>query len=114
MPVRPEPLFVPIVVNPTTGVCSIRTARDGTGGRTGLAFTSAERLASAMGYPQRWTRMGDAALRAALTPLGIDMITLDAELVGPAVSRIPARPALVPGPVAVPAWAGGAVAVAVA
>lgn len=89
MPVTAHPLYVPVIKNRMTGVFHLRTARDVNGGRTGLAFTSQERLTLAMGHELQCTQMCEAALRQALNPIGITLITVDPEHVGPAAQRIP-------------------------
>lgn len=94
-------------------MASICTARLPGGARTGLAFTSVRQLATAMGQQQHYTSMCEAALRAALAPVGVDHIQVDAEFVGAAVSRLPGlRPN---GPVSArrqPTWTSHADAVA--
>jgi hypothetical protein len=106
MPDRAVPLFVPINATRVAGVVSIRTARLPEGVRTGLAFTSLGHLIAAMGEQQSWTSMCEAALHAALTPVGVDHVQVDAEFVGPAVRHLP-------GPAAKPlTWTASAHAVA--
>lgn len=85
---RPDNLFVPIHPTRLADVVSICTALLLPGDRTGLAFTSAARLAGAMGVGQVWTTMPEMALRAALAPIGISRIQVDADFVGPAVATL--------------------------
>ncbi|WP_083288917.1 SAV_915 family protein [Jiangella alba] len=74
-----QPLFVP--VRSTSPWLAVVTARLPEGGRVGLAFTSAEALAAAMGRAQPWTRLSLAAQRALLAPLGVTGIRVDPVLV---------------------------------
>ncbi|WP_053205308.1 SAV_915 family protein [Jiangella muralis] len=74
-----QPLFVP--VRTTSSCMAVVTARLPDGGRVGLAFTSAEALAAAMGRAQPWTRLSIAAERALLAPLGVARIQVDPVLV---------------------------------
>jgi hypothetical protein len=46
----------------------------------GLAFTCQESLLSALGPCQPWIRLDESALRAMLTPIGVDHIRIDAHL----------------------------------
>ncbi len=85
---RPDTLFVPIHSTRLADVVSICTGLLPPGDRTGLAFTSAARLAGAMGVGQGWTTLSEDALRAALAPIGITRIQVDADFVGPAVTTL--------------------------
>jgi hypothetical protein len=92
----PDDLFVPVKSTGLTGVITVCTARLPDGTRVGLAFTTPERLAGAMGTAQLSTHLCEDALRGLLLPLGIERIQLDAELVAPAVTQMrnfAARPA---------------------
>ncbi|WP_116952696.1 SAV_915 family protein [Jiangella endophytica] len=82
-----QPLFVPVrpAGQPPTSCRAVVTARLPEGGRVGLAFTSAEALAAAMGPSQQWIRLGLAAERALLAPLGVGRIQVDPVLVAPPV-----------------------------
>ncbi|WBB65243.1 SAV_915 family protein [Micromonospora sp. WMMD812] len=86
----PDTWAVPVHTVPGRQASTVRTARLPQGERVGLAFTSPEKLASAMGADQQWTRLCESALRAMLTPLGIHRIQVDPLLVAPPVA--PERP----------------------
>lgn len=74
-----QALFVP--VRSTSSWPAVVTARLPGGDRVGLAFTSAEALAAAMGRTQPWARLSLAAERALLAPLGVTRIQVDPALV---------------------------------
>ena len=82
-----QPLFVPVrPAGPAPASClAVVTARLPDGGRVGLAFTSADALAAAMGRAQPWVRLGLAAERALLAPLWVARIQVDPVLVAPPV-----------------------------
>ncbi|MEU8296400.1 SAV_915 family protein [Micromonospora sp. NPDC048909] len=82
----PDTWVVPVHEVPGRQAMTVRTARLPQGQRVGLAFTGPEKLASAMGADQPWTRLCESALRAMLKPLGIDRIQLDPLLVAPPVA----------------------------
>lgn len=92
---RSQPLFVPVrstdPTAPSPSSCLVvLTARLPEGDRAGLAFTTAEALAAAMGRNQPWVRLSLAAERALLAPLGVARIQVDPDLVAPAVTTTPA------------------------
>ncbi|MFC3504020.1 SAV_915 family protein [Micromonospora krabiensis] len=87
----PDTWAVPVRTVPGRQALAVRTARLPQGERVGLAFSSPERLASAMGADQPWTPLCESALRSMLKPLGIDRIQLDPLLVAPPVARDEAR-----------------------
>ncbi|MFY1594766.1 SAV_915 family protein [Micromonospora sp. WMMD737] len=60
---------------------TVRTARLPDGQRVGLAFSSSQQLAGAMGPEQEWTLLCESALRTMLRPLGITRIQVDPLLV---------------------------------
>ncbi|WP_435133376.1 SAV_915 family protein [Actinacidiphila sp. bgisy144] len=96
-PVPAGPLLVP--VRPGPGGCTARFFRTPLGTRTAVGFTSAERLAAALGPDQPWVRLSAAALRALAEPLGVTCVTVDPRFCAPAPARVPAAPA---APVSVP------------
>jgi hypothetical protein len=69
-------VFVPVRPAPA-GTFTLRTGRLPSGERTGLAFTSEAALLLAMGPAQQWIRLGEHALRAMLSPLGITRLRID-------------------------------------
>lgn len=91
---------VPVRSVPGQQSLTIRTGRLPHGQRVGLAFTTLGKLAATMGPDQPWTRLCGSALRAMLTPLGIDRIQVDPRLVAPRVEpgsvRAPRPPLPVP------------------
>lgn len=88
-----QPLFVPVrPAGPAPSPCiAVVTARLPEGGRVGLAFTSVEALAAAMGRSQPWIRLSLAAERALLAPLGVARIQVDPVLVAPPVPATTSR-----------------------
>lgn len=88
-----EPLFVPVrSAGPSPSSCAaVRTARLPDGVRVGLAFTTAEALAAAMGHGQPSVRLSLAAVRALLAPLGVARIQVDPVLVAPVARTTEAR-----------------------
>lgn len=97
-PCEPSPaglFFVP--VRPGPAGCTARLFRTPLGGRTAVGFTSRERLTAALGDDQAWVRMAEPALRALAEPLGATALTVDPQLVAPAV-----RPGPLAGPVPAP------------
>jgi hypothetical protein len=74
-----QPLFVPVrSTGPSPSSCVVvLTARLPDGDRVGLAFTTAESLAAAMGRHQPWVRLSLAAARDLLAPLGVARIQVD-------------------------------------
>ncbi|GLZ79467.1 hypothetical protein Afil01_42740 [Actinorhabdospora filicis] len=77
-------LYVPVHQSRLAAV--IRTGRLPQGERVGIAFTSLEHLAAAMGDRQPWTRLAESALRSMLRPLGVNRIQVDPILVAPDIS----------------------------
>ncbi|WP_377266820.1 SAV_915 family protein [Peterkaempfera sp. SMS 1(5)a] len=91
------PLFVPVRPGPTGYVT--RLFRTPLGSRTAVGFTTEQRLAAALGPEQAWVRLAEPALRALAEPLGAATLTVDPQLVAPAVRPVPApAPALTPAP----------------
>ncbi|MGK5555984.1 SAV_915 family protein [Actinomadura kijaniata] len=74
-------LLVP--VRPGTQTVSLRTARLPTGERTGIAFTTVDRLTEIMGPAQPWIRLDERAMKSMLAPLGIRRIQVDPGLLAP-------------------------------
>lgn len=100
---------VPVRAVNDTAALVVQTGRLPRGQRVGIAFTEPERLAAAMGHGQRWTRLSASALRAMLTPMGVQVIQLDPILVGPAIGESVARRAIeAPAPAATPGVLVGA------
>ncbi|WP_446216101.1 SAV_915 family protein [Micromonospora sp. IBHARD004] len=81
----PDTYVVPVRTVPGRQLLTVRTGRLPQGQRVGLAFTTPDKLANAMGADQPWTRLCESALRAMLAPLGIDRIQVDPLLVAPRV-----------------------------
>ncbi|MDX3239259.1 hypothetical protein PV392_26950 [Streptomyces sp. ME03-5709C] len=79
-----ETLYVPVRPGPVG--CVVRMFRTPLGGRTSVGFTSAERLAETFGDDQRWITLSESALRSLARPLGVTALTVDPQLVAPAVS----------------------------
>jgi hypothetical protein len=78
---RPVPsarrvLVVPVKSGPNDCMV-LRTGRLASGEPTGLAFTTEGSLVRALGPKQRWTLLSEPALRALLSPLGVDQIRVD-------------------------------------
>ncbi|WP_051823169.1 SAV_915 family protein [Streptomyces sp. NRRL S-1448] len=86
------PLFVPVRSGPAG--CTARLFRTPLGGRTAVGFTSAQRLAAALGGGQPWVRLSEPALRALAEPLGATALTVDPRLTpeAPRVTRAPGAP----------------------
>ncbi|BDM73390.1 hypothetical protein HEK616_68770 [Streptomyces nigrescens] len=72
------PLFVPVRSGPAG--CTARLFRTPLGGRTAVGFTSAQRLAAALGGGQPWVRLSEPALRALAEPVGATALTVDPRL----------------------------------
>ncbi|MFH8344967.1 SAV_915 family protein [Streptomyces sp. NPDC018045] len=88
-PAEPVPaglLFVP--VRPGPAGCTARLFRTPLGGRTAVGYTSAQRLAAALGTDQPWIRLAEPALRALAEPLGAAVLTVDPRL-APGSPRTP-------------------------
>ncbi|MFI6765661.1 SAV_915 family protein [Streptomyces sp. NPDC050355] len=83
------PLFVPVRSGPAG--CTARLFRTPLGGRTAVGFTSAQRLAAALGGGQPWVRLSEPALRALAEPVGATVVTVDPRL-SPEVSRTARTP----------------------
>ncbi|KUF16972.1 MULTISPECIES: SAV_915 family protein [Streptomyces] len=86
------PLFVP--VRPGPAGCVARLFRTPVGGRTAVAFTTAQRLTDALGARQPWIRLSEPALRALTEPLGFAAVTVD-PLLAPA-PRLPVAASVAP------------------
>ncbi|MFC6884607.1 MULTISPECIES: SAV_915 family protein [Actinomadura] len=88
-------LFIVPVSERGGGALALRTGRVGRE-RVGIAFSGEDRLRAAYGDGQRWTRLGERALRALLAPLGVTRIQVDPVFVGPEVPVVsaPRRAAL--------------------
>ncbi|MFU9035535.1 MULTISPECIES: SAV_915 family protein [Streptomyces] len=86
------PLFVPVRSGPAG--CTARLFRTPLGGRTAVGFTSAQRLAAALGGGQPWVRLSEPALRALAEPLGATALTVDPRLTpeAPRATRVPGAP----------------------
>lgn len=86
------PLFVPVRSGPAG--CTARLFRTPLGGRTAVGFTSAQRLAAALGGGQPWVRLSEPALRALTEPLGATGLTVDPRLTpeAPRATRAPGSP----------------------
>ncbi|GHE43092.1 hypothetical protein GCM10018785_10970 [Streptomyces longispororuber] len=92
------PLFVP--VRPGPAGCVARLFRTPLGGRTAVAFTSAQRLTTTLGSRQPWIRLSEPALRALAEPLGVALVTVDPRLTDAALTTPqPSAPAATPAPV---------------
>jgi hypothetical protein len=85
MDVALQPYFVPVRTAGNADTLVVQTGRLPQGRRVGIAFTGSDRLAAAMGESQQWTRLSESALRAMLTPLGVNRIQVDPILVGPEI-----------------------------
>ncbi|XUL92070.1 SAV_915 family protein [Streptomyces galilaeus] len=87
-PAEPFPaglLYVPVRSGPAG--CTARFFRTPLGGRTAVGFTSAARLAAALGPEQAAIRLSEPALRALAAPLGVTALTVDPSLSAPATDR---------------------------
>ncbi|MFF1380035.1 SAV_915 family protein [Streptomyces sp. NPDC058308] len=84
------PLFVPVRPGPAGWVA--RLFRTPVGGRTAVAFTSAELLSTALGSRQPWIRLSEPALRSLTEPLGVAGVTVDPRLAAHPVGPRPLRP----------------------
>lgn len=80
-------LYVPVRPGPVG--CVVRMFRTPLGGRTAVGFTTSERLAETLGDEQRWIPLSESALRSLARPLGVTALTVDPQLVAPAVSDAP-------------------------
>jgi hypothetical protein len=74
--------FLVPVKSSKAGTLALRTGRLPSGERIGLAFTSEASFLLAMGPSQRWVRLSDRALRAMLTPLGVEHFRVDPHPIG--------------------------------
>jgi hypothetical protein len=76
---RPRPtrlLYVPVRLG-SAGGRQLRLARTPLGARTAIGFTSAWRLAAALGEHQTWITLTESALRSLASPLGAVVVTVD-------------------------------------
>ncbi|MFD9006691.1 SAV_915 family protein [Streptomyces sp. NPDC059582] len=78
-------LFVPVRSGPAG--CTARFFRTPLGGRTAVAFTSAEKLTATLGPDQASIKLSEPALRALAAPLGVTDLTVDPPLSAPAADR---------------------------
>ncbi|MEU3985619.1 SAV_915 family protein [Streptomyces sp. NPDC026672] len=86
------PLYVP--VRPGPAGCATRLFRTPLGDRTAVGFTSARRLAAALGPGRPWIRLAEPALRALTAPLGVTTVTVDPRFSAPAPTPVgPVEPA---------------------
>lgn len=69
-----------VPVRPVGHGCAARLFRTPLGARTAVAFTTPERLRSALGPDQAWTALAEPALRALVRPLGVAELTVDPAL----------------------------------
>jgi hypothetical protein len=98
-----QPLFVP-VRRSAVGTVTPLTARLPQGPRVGIAFTCLEALQAVSRPGQDWIRLGEAALRGLLGPLGIGRIQVDPMLIVADISR-PTQVRNVPTPSPIPSQA---------
>ncbi|WP_405609798.1 hypothetical protein OG292_06070 [Streptomyces sp. NBC_01511] len=90
------PLYVPVRLG-SAGGRHLRLMRTPLGARTAVGFTSARRLAAALGGRQPYIRLSEPCLRALAEPLGVGLVTVDPQLVAPpVVHRAPAPAAVRP------------------
>ncbi|MFD5556179.1 SAV_915 family protein [Streptomyces sp. NPDC127068] len=90
---RGAALYVPVQAG-TVG-CAARLFRTPLGERTAVGFTSAARLARALGAGQAYVRLAAPALRALTVPLGVALLTVDPVLVaGPVRGATTGAPVL--------------------
>ncbi|GAA2785580.1 SAV_915 family protein [Kitasatospora sp. CM 4170] len=80
---------VPVTVTGRTTALRLFRLRDGR--RCAVGFASAEALTALLGPQQASVRLAEPALRALVTPLGVDTVVLDPRLVAPPVAG-PATP----------------------
>ncbi|MFJ2739784.1 SAV_915 family protein [Streptomyces sp. NPDC087440] len=84
----PCAFYVPVRIG-RTGGRHLRFMRTPLGHRTAVAFTTPDRLATTLGTRQTWVRLGEPALRALATPLGVTTVTVDPQLTAPAAQSAP-------------------------
>ncbi|MFF2022348.1 SAV_915 family protein [Streptomyces sp. NPDC058171] len=90
---RGAALYVPVRAG-TVG-CAARLFRTPLGERTAVGFTSADRLARALGAGQVYVRLAAPALHALTVPLGVALLTVDPVLVaGPVRGATTGAPVL--------------------
>ncbi|WP_405793394.1 SAV_915 family protein [Streptomyces sp. NBC_01506] len=80
------PLYVPVRLG-SAGGRQLRFMRTRLGARTAVGFTSARRLAAALGARQPYIRLAEPCLRALAEPLGVVLVTLDPQLAAPPVAH---------------------------
>ncbi|GAA1524316.1 hypothetical protein GCM10009741_27170 [Kribbella lupini] len=78
-------MFVPTRTAGAPDVVAIQIGRRPDGVRVGIAFSSLAALRAASGPRQDWVRMDERELRGLLVQLGVQVIQLDAALIGPDV-----------------------------
>jgi hypothetical protein len=83
--------FVPVRES-KAGTLALRTGRLPSGGRVGLAFTSAADLAATLGPAQQWAELGEQALKDMLVPLGVEQVRVDPRPAGTALAPVRIRP----------------------
>ncbi|MGW6400334.1 SAV_915 family protein [Streptomyces sp. NPDC055134] len=82
-------LHVPVRSGPAG--CTARFFRTPLGGRTAVGFTSAAKLAAALGTDQDSIRLSEPALRALAAPLGVTALTVDPPFSAPAADLTTAK-----------------------
>ena len=82
-----HPVLVVPVCASAPGVCRLLTCRLPDGTRCGVAFTSAAVAARVMGPTTGLIELALPALRAMLTPLGIERVQVDPDLVAPVLGH---------------------------
>ncbi|WP_327288186.1 SAV_915 family protein [Streptomyces sp. NBC_01198] len=82
-----RPLYVPVRRGPAGLV--VRLWRTPAGTRTAVAFTTDQRLRSALGPCQAWIRLSESALRRLAEPLGATSLTVDPLLFSHSAARTP-------------------------
>ncbi|MGW2377737.1 MULTISPECIES: SAV_915 family protein [Kitasatospora] len=87
---------VPVTTTATGSTTALRLFRTRDGRRCAVGFSSPEDLAALLGPDQVHTELGEPALRALTTPLGIDALVLDPRLVAPPVPTPAAGPTPAP------------------
>ncbi|HJD82184.1 SAV_915 family protein [Kitasatospora aureofaciens] len=93
---------VPVTTNATGSTTTLRLFRTRDGRRCAVGFSSPEALAALLGPEQAYTELGEPALRALTSPLGVDTLVLDPRLVAPPVPTPAAAPAAAPAAVPAP------------
>ncbi|MFI8454981.1 SAV_915 family protein [Kitasatospora sp. NPDC085464] len=89
---------VPVTTSGPGSTTALRLFRLRDGRRCAVGFSSPAALAALLGPDQAHTELGEPALHALTTPLGVDVLVLDPRLVAPPVTA-PATPAA-PAPTA--------------